>query len=504
MSPVAESDSQIESIPALGGRSRRFWRLAFSFPAMLSALLVVLAVITARPRLNDPDLWWHLKTGEIIWNTHQIPRTDLFSFTTNNHEWIAHEWLSQVAIYVSWRLGGYAGLMLWLCAFSSMLLLAAYALSSIYSGNAKVALLGALITWFFGTIGLAIRPHILGYLLLTCELLIVCLARTRNARWFLALPPLFVLWVNCHGSFPLGLIVLAVFLFCSFLDLRTEWLVSCRWRASERALLAVALALSVAALFVNPLGLKQVLYPLNLMFKQSTNLNSIDEWQPLTFNNARALALLAVTGLVCVSMLMRRIQIRLEELLLLGLGLGLALLHVRMLFLFGVLAAPIVCRLLSDAWPGYDSARDRIAANAVMMLISLGSIPLAFPTSKQLDQQVQEGNPVKAVEFIRRSKLSGPMLNEYVYGGYLMWALPEHKVFVDGRADIYDWTGVLKEFGAWATLETDPKALLDKYHIDFCLLSRHAPMSRVLPYMPGWSQIYSDKVSVVFAKVKSS
>src|SRR5260370_12643469 len=88
MSPVAESDSQIESIPALGGRSRRFWRLAFSFPAMLSALLVVLAVTTARPRLNDPHLWWHLKTGEIIWNTHQIPRTALFSFPTNNHTWI--------------------------------------------------------------------------------------------------------------------------------------------------------------------------------------------------------------------------------------------------------------------------------------------------------------------------------------------------------------------------------------------------------------------------------
>ncbi len=94
------------------------------------------------------------------------------------------------------------------------------------------------------------------------------------------------------------------------------------------------------------------------------------------------------------------------------------------------------------------------------------------------------------------------MLNEYVYGGYLMWALPEHKVFVDGRADIYDWTGVLKEFGAWATLETDPKALLDKYHVGFCLLSRNAPMSRVLPYLPGWNQIYSDKASVVFAKLK--
>src|SRR5260370_39329874 len=109
MSPVAESDSQIESIPALGGRSRRFWRLAFSFPAMLSALLGVLAVFTARPRLNDPDFWWHLKTGAIIWNTHPIPRTDLFSFTTHNHQWIAHEWLSPLAIYASLRPRGSAG-----------------------------------------------------------------------------------------------------------------------------------------------------------------------------------------------------------------------------------------------------------------------------------------------------------------------------------------------------------------------------------------------------------
>src|SRR6266571_5166030 len=153
MRALAELDPDMVSVPsgaAAQTRKRSIPDLAFSFPVMVAATLVVLTVLTVQSRFNDPDLWWHLKTGEIIWNTHSIPRTDLFSFTTNNHEWIAHEWLSQVAIYVSWRLGGYAGLMLWLCAFSSMLLLAAYALSSIYSGNAKVALLGALIAWFFG------------------------------------------------------------------------------------------------------------------------------------------------------------------------------------------------------------------------------------------------------------------------------------------------------------------------------------------------------------------
>ena len=177
--------------------------------------------------------------------------------------------------------------------------------------------------------------------------------------------------------------------------------------------------------------------------------------------------------------------------------------HSRMLFVFGVLAAPVVCRLLSNAWDRYESSRDRIAPNAIMMLIAVGVIVLAFPNSSALELQVKKNNPVKAVEFIRRTGLSGRMLNDYGYGGYLIWALPEHKVFVDGRADVYEWTGVLDEFGAWAMLQNDPKVLLDKYRVDFCLISRTAPMSYVLPYLPGWKLIYSDELSVIFQSNKT-
>src|SRR4029077_1321017 len=120
---------------------RRF----FSFPAMLTSLLAMLAVMTVRTRIHDPDMWWHLKTGEVIWTTHTIPTTDLFSYTTNHHAWIPHEWLSQVLIYGAYRWGGgYSGLMLYLCLFTSVLLVAGYILCSVYSGNSKTAFLGAL------------------------------------------------------------------------------------------------------------------------------------------------------------------------------------------------------------------------------------------------------------------------------------------------------------------------------------------------------------------------
>jgi hypothetical protein len=91
--------------------------------------------------------------------------------------------------------------MLWLCFFTASLLVAGYYLCRIYSGNAKTGFLGALTIWLFAGIGLSVRPQMIGYLLLVVECLLLHLGRTRTPRWFLGLPPLFAIWVNCHGSF---------------------------------------------------------------------------------------------------------------------------------------------------------------------------------------------------------------------------------------------------------------------------------------------------------------
>src|ERR1700730_708698 len=88
-------------------RHRGALRTVFSFPVVLGMLLVVLTVLTVRGRFSDPDMWWHLKTGEIIWNTHSIPQVDVFSFTAAGRPWITQEWLSEVTIYGAYKLGGY-------------------------------------------------------------------------------------------------------------------------------------------------------------------------------------------------------------------------------------------------------------------------------------------------------------------------------------------------------------------------------------------------------------
>ena len=123
-----------------------------------------------------------------------------------------------------------------------------------------------------------------------------------------------------------------------------------------------------------------------------------------------------------------------------------------------------------------------------------------FPGAQDLERQIRDQSPAGAVEFIRRTGLSGPMVNHYDWGGYLMWALPEQKVFIDNRGDVFDWAGVLAEYGRWVTVKEDPKILLEKYGVQYCLLPTTAPMAFVLPHMPGWKQVYSDKVSIIFAR----
>lgn len=470
---------------------------------MLASVLLVLAVLTVRSRFDDPDLWWNLKIGQVIFATHIIPTADLFSYTTNHHAWTPHEWLAQLIIYAAYRAGGFSGLMLLLCLLTATLLVAGYSLCVLYSGNAKVAFMGALVIWLFSTIGLSIRPQMIGYIFLIFELVLIQLGRTRNPRWFFWLPVLFAVWVNCHASFMLGLIVAAVFCVGARVSFHSGSLLSPRWEPRRRRMLELAFLMSIAALFINPVGIKQILYPLETFLNMPLLLGNVAEYAPLRMSDARGIALMALLLTSFLMVMTHRSKMFWDEALLLAIGTWMAVSHQRMLFVFGILAAPVLIRQFANSWDGYDAQKDRPSLNAAFIALALLAAFLAFPSSRDLQQQVEEQSPVKAVEFIQANHLAGPMLNDHVFGGYLMWAAPEHPVFLDGRTDVFEWTGVFNEFGNWATLHTDPGALLEKYGINFCLLNRDSPMVRVLPLLPDWKIIYSDSNAVVIERTSA-
>jgi hypothetical protein len=470
---------------------------------MLASILLVLAVVTVRSRFDDPDLWWNLKTGEVIWTTHTIPVTDLFSYTTNHHAWIPHEWLAQVVIYAAYKWGGYSGLMFLLCLLTVTLLWAGYALCTLYSGNSKVSFVGAMIVWIFATVGFSIRAQMIGYIFLILELLIIQLGRTRGARWFFCLPVLFAVWVNCHASFILGLALGVVLWGASFVTFDAGAMLARRWEPQRRRTLALALVLSGGALFLNPVGLKLIFYPLDTMLHMPVLVGNVAEYAPLRMTEGRGVALMAVLLCSFLLLAMDRSTLYWDELAFLAIGAWMAVSHMRMLIVFGILAGPILSRQLSKLWEGYDAENDRPGLNAAFIAVALVVAYLGFPNRANLQQQVEDGSPVKALEFARANHLRGPMLNDHGYGGYLLWAAPEYPVFVDGRTDVFEWTGVLREFGNWATFQSDPNTLLEKYKIGFCLLDRTSPMARVLLLLPGWKLVYSDNNAVIIARTSA-
>lgn len=500
MQPGQGSSVAVAVQPERDGAFRYLLQRIFSFPVMLAFMLAVLAVFTVRKRFDDPDMWWHMKMGEVIWTTHVIPTHDVFSYTTNHHATVPQEWLGQVSLFLAYKLGGYSGLMLWMSIFAAAIFIAGYALCAAYGGNVKIAFMGGVIVWLFSTVGLSLRPQMIGYLLLIVELILIHLGRTRSPRWFLCLPILFALWINCHASFFLGLVVAGIFLVSSFVHFEAGSVVARRWDPARRRMLIVGLAVSVGALFLNPDGIHQVLYPLNTMLHQHIQLAVVQEWQPTQISDPRGVALLLVLLGSFMTVVLRGAEFYFDELLILVAATWLGMSHERTLFAFGILVAPVLCRQVAGHWDGYERDRDPHWLNAVFMAGSLLVMYFAFPSVQKLQANVEANSPVGAVAYMKSHHLAGPMLNDYTDGGYLIWAAPEYPDFIDGRGDPFEETGVLLEFGQWAELQTDPKDLLRKYKINFCLLGAGSPVVQVLKLLPGWKEVYSDNQSVIFLR----
>ena len=114
-------------------------------------------------------------------------------------------------------------------------------------------------------------------------LLLVLDRSQRTGRGLWLLPPLFALWINLHGSWVFGMVVLVLTIASGLVEGEWGLVVARRWTPEELKKLLLALAASLAALFVNPFGYKLVLYPYTLLLRQQGVMQYIEEWQSVDF-----------------------------------------------------------------------------------------------------------------------------------------------------------------------------------------------------------------------------
>jgi hypothetical protein len=196
-----------------------------------------------------------------------------------------------------------------------------------------------------------------------------------------------------------------------------------------------------------------------------------------------------------------RLTWRLEDLVLFFAGVVAACLHLRFLLIFVPFSAPLFGIILERWIPPYERAKDKYALNAILITLVAAAIIGYFPTRADLNSIMEKDWPVRAVAYLRQHPAPQPMYNSYGYGGYLIWQMSDvNKVFIDGRADIYERTGVLTDFLNIGRAELPALFLLNAYNVQSCLLNRKDILVTLLDAAPGWQKIYGDPITVLYVR----
>lgn len=485
-------------------------RKVISFPVFLGAALAAGAfAVTAWDQAPVPggkifaegDTWWHTAVGARILSTGAWPKTDPYSFTVHGNPWIAYEWLGEVCMSLSARLGslqGMAGLLI-LLSISFVLLLYYYAW--LRSRNPLASAVAVALLLPMEAAAFTLRPQLLGYIFLLVTL--ICLERFKqgNSKALWVLPGVFVLWVNTHGSFVLGLLIIGLYWSSGLVSFRCGGLVADLWGAKQRRHLLLISLLCVLGLMVTPYGARLAAYPFEFMFAQPDIPTLITEWQPLDFSLPFGMAFLLVVLALAILQVVFPRPYKLEVLTLLVFTAFESCVHGRFLIFFASVSAPVLAAYLADWLPAYDAAHDRYVLNAALIAVMAWGLLAFFPSQARLQEMLGRTFPVRAVEYLRAHPIPGGMFNEDTWGGYLIWSRgPDPKVFIDGRADIYEYGGVLADCVRIIQLDPQTFLLLQKYGIKACLLHRNTPLGILLAASPEWQRVYEDRISTIFAR----
>jgi len=239
--------------------------LSFRRVFPLAFFLMIFALGVRQSAFIDPDLWWHLQTGQDIVTSRAIPQTDIYSFTKAGSEWVTHEWLSEVLIYLTFQITGWAGL---LVVFSTLVALAFYLVYRRCAGKPYVAAIAVLLAAVASSPLFGIRPQMLTLLLASIFItLLTQYGAGGPARRLYWMVPMMLLWVNLHAGYALGLGLLVLYGISFALDRK--------WNLIPR--LGLILLACTAVVPLNPNGFRMFSYPLETL-RSPSMAAFIEEW----------------------------------------------------------------------------------------------------------------------------------------------------------------------------------------------------------------------------------
>jgi hypothetical protein len=337
------------------------------------------------------------------------------------------------------------------------------------------------------------RPWLFTILLFVLELdLLLQVRASGKLRKLLWLPVIFALWANLHIQFIDGLLVLGIALTESILALRLKWV-----KTSIRAgWMGGIFVVCVLATLANPYGWRiyQVAFDLAGQFGA---LKQVAEFRPLTFHSPDEVCVLLL-AVAAAGVLLRFRRFTFFECVLLIFAIGLSFHSQRDMWVVVIVASA----LLSAGLKSGEENRFRLAASAAPLVaagtglaVLLGFYALRVDNAR-LSERLAEDLPVRAVEVVKEKGWSGPLYNDFNWGGYLIWAL-RMPVSMDGRTNVYGDELLNRSYATWngqPGWETDP----DLNKAGLVIGPVGLPLTQLLRRDPRFTLAYEDKVAVVF------
>lgn len=417
-------------------------------PAAIGAFF---GAVSTRLPVGDSDVFWHLVLGrQALRGSIALPEAlSSLSWTALQFPGSSDQWLGQAVLALAFDAGGWRGIVaLRAVAVAVLVGLIVYAAIRERPLRPLGAVLAALPAIALSRFVWTERPELFG--IICFALLIVLLRRARegNVRAMYWIPPLIVLWANLHGSFALGAVLVVLVAIDGGIA-----------RPDLRRIHAAMAVGSLIATLLTPAGLGAWTAPgFHLLHPP----REVQEWSvPDVTTLPGAIFALAVFATLLTAIFVRARAPR-EGIVLLPV-LFVSLIATRQMPLFAIAAAPYLAAHGGDALteiaavlhvpvPGSVRAAQQPGRTVDAIALAIGAVVLALAAATGADEPSLAGFPVAAVPQLR----PGPgLLNQYDWGGYLIWAAPRTPVFVDGRLIPYlgpimdDYTTVVGVHPGW-------------------------------------------------------
>lgn len=450
-------------------------------------LIFILSLCFLNIVMPDPDYYWHIKSGNYIFNNGFLTK-DIYSWFLKGEYWYTHEWLAELIIYIYKLL--FRNMHILIYTFTNLFILNMI----IYKYNKETYFNNKLffLIWTFLSIILLpfmqVRPHMLSNILLAITLYVLYKYYKKETKLIYIIPIISIIWANIHGgSSNLVYIFTFIFFICSLINFKSKCIETNKLDKKRIKTYFIIFILSILSLNINPHFYKIIIYPY-ININDNLMLNTITEWQKTSIFNISHILYFILIFIILFIIIKAKKKIKLIDLLLLMISIYLGYKAIRFWSYTYIISSFYISNYINKRKD--DKYLKELIILIILLLTTLliYSIPNIYNNSKiKYDY--------KLINIIKHEKPKR-LYNAYDYGGILIYN--DIEVFIDGRCDLYSKKN-LKDYLDISKMNNNYKELLNKYNFDYYLVYKDQVINN---YLKKYKIIYENKELILYKKDK--